>query len=236
MSEPESDLRRVALLPMKAHSERVAGKNFRPFRGKPLYRWMLDTLLSLPEVAQVVIDTDARELLASHGTFETSDLRILDRPEELCGDHVSMNRILEHDIASVPADLYLMTHTTNPLLSAASVRGAFEALHKQREASDCDSLFSVNRFQTRFYREDGSAVNHDPADLIRTQDLEPWYEENSNLYLFTRESFAATGARIGVCPMLFETPLAESVDIDDAAGWRLASLIACGLEEEEAAS
>ncbi len=36
--------------------------------------------------------------------------------------------------------------------------------------------------------------------------------------------------------MLFETPPAESVDIDDEAGWRLASLIACGLEEEEAAS
>jgi CMP-N-acetylneuraminic acid synthetase len=236
MSAFDPGLRVVALLPMKAHSERVSGKNFREFRGRPLYRWMLDTLLSLPEVAEVVIDTDARDLLASHGTCENERLRILDRPAELCGDHVSMNRILEHDIASVAADLYLMTHTTNPLLGAGSVRAALEAFHKQREAEGCDSLFSVNRFQTRFYREDGSAVNHDPAELIRTQDLEPWYEENSNLYLFTRESFAATGARIGSQPLLFETSLAESVDIDDAAGWRLASLIACGLAEEEASS
>jgi CMP-N-acetylneuraminic acid synthetase len=236
MSALDPDLRLVALLPMKAHSERVPGKNFRQLRGRPLYRWMLDTLLSLPEVAQAVIDTDAREMLASHGTFQTDRVRILERPAELRGDHVSMNRILEHDIGAVAADLYLMTHTTNPLLGAGTMRAALEAFLKQREAGDCDSLFSVNRFQTRFYREDGSAVNHDPADLIRTQDLEPWYEENSNLYLFTRESFAATGARIGARPMLFETPLAESVDIDDAAGWRLASLIACGLEEEEAAS
>ena len=236
MSALDAVVRLVALLPKKAHSERVSGKNFRLLRGRPLYRWMLDTLLSLPEIAQVVIDTDARELLASHGTRESKRVCILDRPTELCGDHVSMNRILEHDIATVAADLYLMTHTTNPLLGAGTLRAALEALHKQREAGDCDSLFSVNRFQTRFYREDGSAVNHDPADLIRTQDLEPWYEENSNLYLFTRESFAATGARIGARPLLFETPLAESVDIDDAAGWRLASLIACGLEEAEAPS
>ena len=37
----------VALMPMKANSERVRGKNFRDFGGKPLFRWMLDTLKSV---------------------------------------------------------------------------------------------------------------------------------------------------------------------------------------------
>ncbi|MCP4039920.1 MAG: acylneuraminate cytidylyltransferase family protein, partial [bacterium] len=94
--------------------------------------------------------------------------------------------------------------------------------------------FSVNRFQTRFYREDASAVNHDPGQLLRTQDLEVWYEENSNLYVFDRESFARTQARIGSEPRMFETPLHEAVDIDDAASWRLAELIARGLARESA--
>jgi CMP-N-acetylneuraminic acid synthetase len=40
----------VALLPMKANSERVRGKNFREFNGKPLFRWILDTLLSVEEI------------------------------------------------------------------------------------------------------------------------------------------------------------------------------------------
>jgi CMP-N-acetylneuraminic acid synthetase len=84
----------------------------------------------------------------------------------------------------------------------------------------------VNKIQTRFYREDLSPVNHDPDNLIRTQDLEPWYEENSNLYCFNRESFAATGARIGRRPTMFETPHLESADIDDATGWHLAEIIA----------
>jgi hypothetical protein len=39
----------VALLPMKAHSARVTGKHFRDFRDKPLFRWMLDTLLSIKD-------------------------------------------------------------------------------------------------------------------------------------------------------------------------------------------
>jgi CMP-N-acetylneuraminic acid synthetase len=40
----------VALLPLKANSERVRGKNFRDFDGKPLFRWILDTLLSVDEI------------------------------------------------------------------------------------------------------------------------------------------------------------------------------------------
>ncbi len=95
-----------------------------------------------------------------------------------------------------------------------------------------DSLFTVNRMQTRFYREDGSAVNHDPNVLLRTQDLEPWLEENSCLYLFTRESFARTGARIGAAPMMYETPKLESVDIDEPEDWIMAEALArYGLEQ-----
>ena len=61
--------------------------------------------------------------------------------------------------------------------------------------------------QTRFYREDASPVNHDPRNLLRTQDPEPWHEENSNLY--RRESFAARDARIGRAPLLFPHPVAR---------------------------
>jgi CMP-N-acetylneuraminic acid synthetase len=213
----------VGLLPMKAHSERVAGKNFRLFNGKPLFRWILDALLSIESIDQVVINTDARALLAENGMTDSERVCIRDRPAELCGDFVSMNRILADDLAHVPADIYVMTHTTNPLLSGATIRAALERFEEAR--GQFDSLFTVNKFQTRFYRADGSAVNHDPTNLMRTQDLEPWYEENSNLYIFTRESFAKTHARIGLRPLMFETPRMESFDIDTPTEWTISEII-----------
>jgi CMP-N-acetylneuraminic acid synthetase len=179
----------VALLPMKAHSERVKGKNFRLFNGKPLFRWILDMLLSLEEISRVVINTDARALLAEHGLTDGPRVMIRDRKPEIRGDLVSMNLVLADDVAAVAADCYVMTHTTNPLLSAPSIRAALRRFEEAVETEGADSLFSVNRVQTRFYRGDGSAVNHDPKNLLRTQDLEPWFEENSNLYIFTRASF-----------------------------------------------
>lgn len=211
---------------MKAHSARVPRKNFRDFAGKPLFRWVLDTLLSVEEIGEVVINTDARRELEAEGLVEEGRVRIRQRPPEICGDEVSMNLVLRNDVYNVPADIYLMTHTTNPLLRADTVRQAIRRFDEALTAQTHDSLFSVNRIQTRFYREDGSAINHDPDNLIPTQELEPWYEENSNLYLFTADSFRATNARIGRKPLLFVTPALESSDIDTPEDWDLAERLA----------
>jgi CMP-N-acetylneuraminic acid synthetase len=216
----------VALLPMKGHSARVPGKNFKPFAGKPLVRWILDTLLEVPEIDLVVINTDARSTLEDMGIGELPRVRIRDRRAEICGDFVSMNLVIADDIEAISSDVYLMTHTTNPLLGGSTIRAAVAAFAAARNEGQADSLFAVNKFQTRFYGQDGRAINHDPANLIRTQDLEPWYEENSNLYLFTGGSFQATKARIGMKPMMFETPRSESADIDDIDGWQIAEALA----------
>lgn len=216
----------AALLPMKAHSARVKGKNFRNFAGKPLFRWTLDTLLSMPEINRVVINTDARQILAENGLVDSERVLIRDRNPDLCGDFTSMNKVLADDIANVAARTYVMTHTTNPLLSADTIRSALRAYGDGVAAGTHDSLFTVNRFQTRFYREDGSPVNHDPNNLLRTQDLETWYEENSNLYIFSHTSFASTNARIGRRAVLFESPRMEAADIDDQTGWRIAEILA----------
>ena len=216
----------VALLPMKAHSQRVVGKNFRLFAGKPLFRWILDTLLGIDAIGSIIINTDARDVLKSNGLLESERVVIRDRKPELCGDEVSMNRILEDDLAAVESDFYLMTHTTNPLLGGGTIRSAISEYQEALESGGGDSLFSVNRYQTRFYKEDGSPINHDPENLLPTQELEPWYEENSNLYLFTRSSFQSTGSRIGKRPILFETPKMESSDIDSETEWRIAEVLA----------
>lgn len=216
----------VALVPMKAHSERVKGKNFKSLSGKPLFMWILDSLLAVKDLSKIVINTDARTILEKNGLVENERLIIRDRKPQLCGDFTSMNQIIEDDIQAVPADLYLMTHTTNPLISAQTIETAIKMYDA---AENIDSLFTVNKIQTRFYREDLSPVNHDPSNLIRTQDLEPWYEENSCLYIFAADSFAATKARIGKQPMMMVTPMLESVDIDEPDDWVMAEAIAIHL-------
>lgn len=214
----------VALLPMKANSERVKGKNFRPLAGKPLFQWILDALLSVDDVSCVVINTDAKEILIENGLVESDRVIIRQRKPELCGDFVSMNIILADDIEAVEADAYLMTHTTNPLISSETIKRALKEY--ENGLPTYDSLFSVNKIQTRFYRADMNPVNHNPDELVRTQDLEPWFEENSCLYMFSQESFSKTSARIGKAPQMFVTPPLESIDIDEPEDWAMAEAVA----------
>ena len=216
----------IALLPMKANSERVKGKNFRIFHGKPLYQWVLSSLLAVKDIDAVVINTDARHILAENGLVESRRVHIRNRKPELCGDLVSMNLVLADDVVNIPADVYLMTHTTNPLLTSGTIQEALELYDACMAEGTADSVFGVNTFQTRFYRKDGSAVNHDPNILMRTQDLEPWFEENSNLYIFSRASFDSTQARIGKRPRMFEMRKTESIDIDDQESWDMAEAMA----------
>ena len=209
----------VALFPMKAVSERVVGKNFRNFNGKPLFRWVLDTLLSIDVIDQIVINTDARDILAQNGLIDSDKILIRDRRPEIQGHHVSMNRVIEDDVNNIDSDIYLMTHTTNPLLSVKTIMEALSAYKTGVSNGNYDSLFTVDMIQTRFYRGDGSPVNHDADNLIPTQDLEVWYEENSNLFIFSKKSFLKTKARIGRNPILFLSPKYESVDIDTEEDW-----------------
>lgn len=209
--KPASESSLVALVPMRHHSERVPEKNYRILAGKPLYVYILDTLSRCPEISHVVVNTDSPVLV--EGILERFPaVRLIQRPSHLCADWVPMNEILLHDIEQVPADFYLQTHSTNPLLSSETISQAIQAFLADRERT---SLFSVTRMQTRLWTEDGKPINHNPAELLRTQDLPPIFEENSCIYLFKRETLLKYKNRLGDKPRVFEIDPAEAWDIDE---------------------
>ena len=224
MSEPMNDL--IALLIIKTHSERVPDKNFRTLGGRPLFLWIVDTLLAMPIIDRVVINTDATDRLVSLGLPEDRRLVLQARSSALCGDHVTANALVREQLEHYPAKRYVMTHVTSPFLEAGTIDRAVAAYDAAVADGSGDSLYSVTRHQSRFYTKDGAPIGHDPASLLPTQALPGIYEENSALYVFSRESYLASGSRIGRHPISFETPKEQSLDIDDASDWWLAECIA----------
>ena len=202
----------VALVPMRHHSQRVPGKNYRLLAGKPLFHHIIETLLAVPEIGEILVDTDSDPVMDGLRQY-FPQVRIINRPENLRADDVPMNDILIHDTAQVQADFYLQTHSTNPLLKPPTISRAIQSL--LTNYPNYDSLFSVTRLQTRLYFQDGRAINHDPAVLIQTQNLPPVYEENSCLYIFTRENLLKRHHRIGERPTMFEIDADEAWDIDE---------------------
>lgn len=212
----------AALVPMRHHSQRVPGKNYRPLAGKPLFHHVISSLLACPEITQVVVDTDSQPIMDGLQQHFTT-VRILERPAHLRGDTVSMNEILLYDTSQVEADYYLQTHTTNPLLRPATLSRAIQAL--LTNIPEYDSLFSVTARQVRLWDQLGWAINHNPAILLQTQDLPPVFEENSCIYIFTRQTLFNRLNRIGERPFMFAMDASEAWDIDDELGFAISEFL-----------
>jgi CMP-N-acetylneuraminic acid synthetase len=206
----------AAFVPMRHESERVRGKNYRPLGGRPLYHHIVASLLACERIDEVVIDTDS-PLIAEDAQNAFPGVRVLARPDHLLGGDVPMNDVLLNDIEQVRADLYVQTHSTNPLLRAETIRRALSAFLEARDRHD--SLFTVTPLHTRLWTPDGRAINHDPEVLLRTQDLPPVMEENSCLYVFDAATLRRRRNRIGERPLLYPLDAHEAWDIDEELDW-----------------
>jgi CMP-N-acetylneuraminic acid synthetase len=209
----------VALVPMRHHSQRVPGKNYRLLGEKPLYHYILE---KVPEISEVVVDTDSPIVVS--GLIEGfPTVKVIDRPDHLLADEIPMNEVLIHDTSQVEADFYLQTHSTNPLLKAGTISNAIRNLLSNYPSYD--SLFSVTRWQTRLWDQLGRAINHNPEILIQTQDLPPVFEENSCLYIFRRETLVKRRNRLGERPMMFEIKASEAWDIDEELDYEVTNFL-----------
>ena len=215
--------RTVAIVPMRHNSERVLGKNYRPLAGIPLYHHVVRMLVSVPEIDQVVIDTDS-EFIIEDCSQHFPEVLVLLRPEHLRDGAIAMNDVLLNTLDQVDADVVLQTHSTNPFLKADTVSSALQSF--LAPGCEFDSIFSVTRLQARLWDADNQPVNHDPAVLLRTQDLAPLFIENSCFFIFTPDVLRQRGNRIGWHPLMIEMASLEAVDIDIEDDFALASAIA----------
>jgi CMP-N-acetylneuraminic acid synthetase len=213
---------------MRHQSERVPGKNYRTFAGEPLYRRIVRSLLECPVIAEILVDTDSPVVLED-ASRNFPQVRLVERPEFLRDGRIPMNDVLLYDVQQINADFYLQTHSTNPLLRSKTISHAIELFLPQHPVYD--SLFSVTRLQSRLWDALARPINHNPAVLLRTQDLPPIYEENSCLYIFTRENLEKRHNRIGERPLMFEIDSVESRDIDEELDFRVAEFLYGGREK-----
>ena len=222
MRRAESTLRYLTtvlgFVAAKGHSARVPRKNMRDFSGAPLFHRILSVLSAAKSVDTVVLDSDSDEILTS-AAAAFPDLVLIERPAHLVGDDVAMNLLIGNAFEVTGATQMLQTHATNPLLRPKTVDAAVAAF-----AADADvtSLMSVTTWQTRLYWENLEPINHNPDELLPTQELPLVYEENSNIYIFEREAFEAAGHRVTPQCLPFPMDPLEATDIDNEPDFVLA--------------
>ncbi len=218
----------VALLPMKAHSERIPNKNIKKLGKKELFFHVLDNLKNSGLFQKTIINTDSTKIANLATNKYGSWIQINIRPKYLSGDNVPMNKIIKFDLKNFSnEDHFFQTHSTNPFLTQKTMINSVKDYITHLNNKKHDSLFSVNLIKSRLFDSKLKPLNHNPRILKRTQDLKNIYEENSNFYIFSKKSFILNkNKRIGKKPYFYiMRDRIESLDLDEKRDWDLAEKI-----------
>lgn len=207
----------VAIVPMKLNNSRLPKKNTKSFtNGKPLCWYILSTLLKVEGIDEVYVycsNPDIQE-------FIPDGVHYLKRSESLDQDTTKMNEVLQAFAKDVPADIFVMTHTTAPFVTPESIKKGMDAVL----SGEYDSAFAAKKLQD-FLWKDGMPFNYELNNIPRTQDLPVLYEETSGFYIYESEVMTKLNRRIGENPFIVEVGEIESVDIDEAEDFMIADAI-----------
>lgn len=207
----------VAVVPMKLNNRRLPQKNTKPFtNGKPLCYYILQTLLKVKSIDKVYVycsNPDIKEYLPE-------GVKYLKRDISLDQDTTKMNEVLKNFAEDVPADVYVMTHTTAPFIKAESIQLGLEGVL----TGDYDSAFAAKKLQD-FLWKDGQPFNYELNSIPRTQDLPALYEETSGFYIYHSNVINELNRRIGNNPLIVDVGEIESIDIDEAEDFLIADAI-----------
>lgn len=207
----------IAIVPMKLNNRRLPQKNTKPFtNGKPLCYYILSTLLSVEGLDEVYVYCSNPDIQA----FIPEGVKYLKRSELLDQDTTSMTEVLTCFTRDVPADIYVMTHTTAPFISKKSIEKGLNAV----KSGDYDSAFAAKKLQD-FMWKDGIPFNYDLGNIPRTQDLPALYEETSGFYIYKSDVMSNLHRRIGEKPFLVEVGEIEAIDIDEPEDFMIADAI-----------
>ena len=203
-------------IPIKQNSQRVPRKNFRIFRGTPLYKYVLRKY----NKHSVFVDTDSDQIINECKTDPTLEhVTAYKRDVDLCGDTVSVCDLLLNFIDKFNIkDPIVQTHVTSPFMNIEILKDAYDHLNKH------DSVISCNVYNSRFWREEKYGycpINHNPLKLEQTQDLPKLYEENSAFYIFKPEVLVKIGNRIGKNPFFYSIDRPYNLDIDTESDWEM---------------
>lgn len=212
----------TALVPFKGETEILNG-NLRLFNNQPLYRLLLEKLENIFAIDEIIVDTDIY-YLEEELSKTYKKVKFIKRPSSLISNDITINEIINYDInQTANGEIFIQTHVNKPLVKKETIAKALKLFVEEED--HYDSLFTVNKYQSRFYDNKKNPINHDFGHLLRTKELSPVYEENSCFYIFTHESFEKTHHRIGNKPLFFETQPIEALELENSLSYKLAEIL-----------
>lgn len=210
----------TAVVPCRAGSERVKGKNTRPFAGFEggLLELKLKQLVNVEEIDNIIVTTNdplVMEITRMFAATTEKPIAIDERPDELADSLTPMSIFIQYAAELQEHGIMLMTHVTHPLVTAR-ILSELIAAWRDAAAQGHDSLVTATRLHAFLWDQEGKPINYDDSQerWPRSQDIAPLFEINHAAYLMPFERMREIGDRVGSYPYLYEMSQHVAMDID----------------------
>lgn len=233
----------LAVIPARAGSKGVPGKNSITIAGQPLIEHSVRAAERSTSVSGIVVTTDDEEILRLYET--RASVFTVRRPDVLAADDAPTSAAVAHALdaaqaAAIPEPTALiLLQPTTPMRTAEDIDAAYGIFEESHGIGGVVSVCRVDgiRHPRVMYRRGqdgrGELMIADDEDRLTRHDYEPLYQRNGAIYIVSTDFFRREGKMRGLSPLLFEMPWERSINIDTHGDLILAkALMESGLLED----
>jgi pseudaminic acid cytidylyltransferase len=220
---------RLAIIPARGGSKRIKGKNIKPFHGKPIILWSIETALSSGLFEEIMVSTDDKSIAET--AIQAGASIPFYRSLQTSGDHATLAEVVGEVLDRYKADGKFFSEIccilpTAPFITPDLLHSTLEMLHHE----NLDSVFPVVQFSYPILR----ALEFDEKNKMRmiwpehlttrSQDLKPAYHDSGMFYWVRTEAFDSEKRLICLNGSGLIIPETHVQDIDSETDWKLAEM------------
>ncbi len=211
-------MKKVAIIPLRAGSKGIPGKNKKKLLGRPLFSWTLGEAI-FSNLDKIYIFTDDEyiiEFIKKEYTW-TNKVEIMVRSKESATDIASTEMGMQEfaERINYDFDILCLLQATSPLTSRGDINKCLEKITNE----NYDSALTVVNTMRFIWNENGESINYDFNNRPRRQDFKGLLVENGAVYTTTKEQFLESGIRIGRKVAVVKMSEDTLTEIDEKEDW-----------------
>lgn len=206
------------LIAVRGGSKRVPRKNVRPFGGSNMLTLKVQQALRLSNVNKVIVTSDDEEMLNIASELGAHAMK---RDRYYASDTVPMGDVYVHLASSLDCKDVLWTPVTSPLVKDETVQKCIQTYIDNEQH---DSVVTTNIIKEYMWLG-GKAINYDPKNHPRSQDLPDIYALNFAVNILPRELMIKNKNILGDNFYPYMLDEVEAVDVDTEFDFMLAEAL-----------
>lgn len=200
----------TAVIPIRSGSQRVKDKNLRPFADTNLMELKINTLLKVPELTSIVVNTNSDLAIRIVEECYSKRVGIHRREEYYASSQCSGSEFFRHLGEVTDTDIFVYCPCTSPFIKPQTIS---RCINQFLLSPDYDCLATVSSVK-EFMWLDGNPINYDPEHAPNSQDLPNIVALNFGVTVVKKEDLIKNCNIIGKKPQFVLTDEIEAIDID----------------------